>query len=139
MQLFYYPNINSDFIFLSEEESAHCVGVLRNRVGDLIHIVDGIGGFYKAEIIVAEKKKCEVRILETQKEFGKRNYNLHIAIAPTKNIDRFEFFLEKTTEIGIDEITPIICEHSERKDVKPGKIEQSTDLSNETICKSIFT
>lgn len=122
MQLFYCPNINSDLIFLSEEECVHCIGVLRHKKGDIIQIVDGAGGLYKAEIIVAEKRNCEVRILKTQKEWGKRNYYLHIAIAPTKNIDRFEFFLEKATEIGVDEITPIICEHSERKEVKPERL-----------------
>ncbi|MFI5219362.1 MAG: 16S rRNA (uracil(1498)-N(3))-methyltransferase [Bacteroidia bacterium] len=118
MQLFYCPNINSDLHFFSEEEAEHCIGVLRHKKGDVVHLVDGEGGLYKAEIIIAEKKNCEVRILETQKETGRRNYSLHIAIAPTKNIDRLEFFLEKTTEIGIDEITPIICEHSERKEIK---------------------
>ena len=122
MQLYFCTDINSEFIFLSEEESRHCIGVLRHKKGDIIHVVDGVGGFYKTEIIDDNKKSCEVKILEKQMEFGKRNYHLHVAIAPTKNIERLEWFLEKATEIGIDEITPIICEHSERREVKTERL-----------------
>jgi 16S rRNA (uracil1498-N3)-methyltransferase len=122
MQLYFCSDISSDFFSLNEEESRHCIGVLRHKKGDTIHVIDGKGGFYKTEIIGDNKKNCEVKIIETQTGYGKRNYHLHIAIAPTKNIERFEWFLEKATEIGIDEITPIICEHSERKDVKPERL-----------------
>ena len=118
MQLFYCPEIDSESCLLNEEESKHCLRVLRHRKGDEIFLVDGEGGFYKAEIINDNKKNCELKIIVKKAEFGKRNYHLHIAIAPTKNIERFEWFLEKSTEIGIDEITPFICEHSERKEVK---------------------
>src|SRR5204863_6103624 len=89
---------------------------------DEIVMVDGAGGWYTGTIESADSKACSVKILEHKKNFGKRNYGLHIAIAPTKNIDRFEWFLEKATEIGIDEITPLICEHSERKEVKPDRL-----------------
>ncbi|MEO5569570.1 MAG: 16S rRNA (uracil(1498)-N(3))-methyltransferase [Bacteroidia bacterium] len=122
MQLYFCAGINSEFFFLNEEESRHCISVLRHKKGDIIHIVDGAGGFYKAEIINDDKKNCEVKVIEKQTEYGRRNYQLHIAIAPTKNIERFEWFLEKATEIGIDEITPVICEHSERKEVKPERL-----------------
>ncbi|MEP7169753.1 MAG: 16S rRNA (uracil(1498)-N(3))-methyltransferase [Bacteroidota bacterium] len=118
MQLFYCPDINSEIYFLSEEESKHCIGVLRHKKEDAINLIDGVGGFYIAKIIGNDKKKCEVKIISKQIEFSKRNYQLHIAIAPTKNTERFEWFLEKATEIGIDEITPLICEHSERKELK---------------------
>lgn len=122
MQLFYCPAIISDFYSLSEEESRHCIGVLRHKEGDSIQLIDGVGGFYVAEITKADKRKCELKIIEKKTGLGKRTYKLHIAIAPTKNIDRMEWFLEKATEIGIDEITPVICEHSERKEVKPERL-----------------
>lgn len=122
MQLFFTPDIDSENYFLSEEESKHAVRVLRLSKGDEVNLIDGRGGFYKAEIVNANPKKCEVRVLKTEKEFGKRNFHLHIACAPTKNIERFEWFLEKAAEIGVDEITPIICEHSERTSVKTDRL-----------------
>ena len=118
MTLFYCPSIADGDYFLSEEESMHCIGVLRFKKNDIINLVDGIGGFYSAKIVQDDKKKCEVKIISRQTEYNKRNYQLHIAIAPTKNTERYEWFLEKVTEIGIDEITPVICEHSERKEIK---------------------
>ncbi len=118
MNIFLINPSEETFIQLSEEESAHCVRVLRHKSGDEISMVDGVGGFYKGKIIHADARECTVNVLERAKDFGKRNYNLHIAVAPTKNIDRFEWFIEKATEIGIDEITPLICEHSERREVK---------------------
>lgn len=122
MHLFYTPDIVANFYTLNEEESAHCSRVLRLKEQDVIYLVDGKGGFYKAEIYQVTKKAVQLNILETQKDYGKRNHYLHIAIAPTKNIDRIEWFLEKATEIGIDEITPIICEHSERKVIKEERL-----------------
>jgi len=83
-----------------------------------------MGGFFKGIISVADPKKCGIKIIEEKKEYGKRDYYLRIAIAPTKNIERFEWFLEKATEIGIDEITPLICRHSERKEVKPERLKK---------------
>lgn len=123
MTLFYTPNI-STCPFLPEEESQHCVKVLRLNAGDKIQLIDGVGGFYEAEIINPHHKHCEVKILQKTENFNKHNHYLHIAIAPTKNIERFEWFLEKATEIGIDEITPIICRFSERKIVKPERLEK---------------
>lgn len=124
MHLFYTPDINSNTYTLSEEESNHCNKVLRLKQGDKVHLIDGVGGLYVAEIAEATKKAVFLNILEKQSEFGKRNHYLHIAIAPTKNIDRLEWFLEKATEIGIDEITPIICDRSERKIVKEERLEK---------------
>ena len=118
MELFFVQNIFSDNLTLSEEESKHIVRVLRFTAEDKIYLTDGNGTLYEAEIIDANAKSCGVKIIKRQKEFGKRNYYLHIAIAPTKNTERFEWFLEKATEIGIDEITPLICEHSERREIK---------------------
>jgi len=122
MNLFYTPDINSNSYTLSEEESKHCIRVLRLKEGDIIQLIDGAGGFYSAKILDANPKKCEVEITEIKKDFGKRNYYLHLAVAPTKNIERFEWFVEKATEIGIDEITPIKCEHSERTIVKTERL-----------------
>lgn len=124
MQLFYVPNVAESEIVLDETESKHAIRVLRLNTAGKVQVVDGKGGFYLAEITQPHPKKCKLSILESHKEFGKRRFNLHIAIAPTKNIDRFEWFLEKTTEIGIDEITPLLCEHSERKNIKPDRLEK---------------
>lgn len=120
MQLFYTPDIvpsHSNYV-LSEEESKHCTRVLRLEIGGEVQLVDGKGGLYNASITDAHTKRTVLRINAVKQAFNKRNHYLHIAIAPTKNIERMEWFLEKATEIGIDEITPIICQRSERKEVK---------------------
>ncbi|MGQ8337954.1 16S rRNA (uracil(1498)-N(3))-methyltransferase [Sunxiuqinia sp. A32] len=124
MQLFYTPNITGTTFNLDETESKHAVRVLRLSNGDSIQLIDGKGNFFEAEITDAHPKKCLIEVINTQAEFGKRNHYLHLAVAPTKNIDRFEWFLEKATEIGIDEITPILCEHSERKVIKHERLEK---------------
>ena len=117
MQLFYIQNPESEII-LSAEESKHATKVLRKKEGDILNFTDGKGGFYKAKITVADTRKCRLEIISSEQKEKQRNYHLHIAISPTKNMDRFEWFLEKATEIGIDEITPIICSRSERKVIK---------------------
>lgn len=124
MQLFYVPEVSGNQVRLDETESKHAIRVLRLGKGEKVNIVDGKGGFYMAEIADANPKKCMLQILSKIKEFGKRNFHLHIAIAPTKNNDRFEWFLEKATEIGIDEITPLITEHSERKTLNTERFEK---------------
>ena len=125
MQLFYTPDIGSVVEYtLPEQESKHCVRVLRLSEGDELNLTNGLGTMYKGEIISAQPKSCSIQIKERITDFEKRNYYLHVAIAPTKNIDRFEWFLEKATEIGIDEITPIVSEHSERKQIKPERLER---------------
>ena len=117
MQLFYLENPKEEII-LSAEESKHATRVLRKKEGDILNFTDGKGNFYKAEITLADNRKCRLKIVSTEEKEKQHNYHLHIAIAPTKNMDRFEWFLEKATEIGIDEITPIICSRSERKVIK---------------------
>jgi 16S rRNA (uracil1498-N3)-methyltransferase len=117
MQLFYLENPEKEII-LSAEESKHATKVLRKKEGDILNFTDGKGAFYKAEITVADTRKCRLEIVSSEQKPKQHNYYLHIAIAPTKNMDRYEWFLEKATEIGIDEITPIICSHSERKVIK---------------------
>jgi len=122
MHLFYTPDIKQQEYTLDSIESKHCIKVLRLSIGDKIQLIDGKGGFYTAEIIDDSPKRCTVRCVETLKEYGKRNFSLHIAIAPTKNIDRIEWFMEKCTEIGIDQFTPILCDHSERKIIKDERL-----------------
>ena len=124
MQLFYTPDIDPSLpqYFLSEEESKHAVRVLRLAVGDAVTLIDGKGGLYKAEIKDAHPKRTILQINAVTTEFNKRNHYLHIAIAPTKNLDRVEWFLEKATEIGIDEITLIISQRSERKEAKAERL-----------------
>ena len=117
MQLFYLEHPENEII-LSAEESKHATKVLRKKEGDILNFTDGKGGSYKAEITVTDGRKCRLQIVSSEQKEKEHNYHLHIAIAPTKNMDRFEWFLEKATEIGIDEITPIICDHSERKVIK---------------------
>jgi 16S rRNA (uracil1498-N3)-methyltransferase len=137
MALFYVPNLIAGNV-LPEEESQHAVKVLRLQAGDGITVVDGAGGFYKAIITNPHHKRCAFEITETTLEFGKRNYNLHIAIAPTKNIERLEWFIEKATEIGVDEITPIVCRFSERKVVKEERLEKIIVSAAKQSLKAFF-
>lgn len=120
MHLFYTPTIEPHYkeFILSEEESKHAVRVLRLAVGDQVQLIDGVGGWYTAEILDAHPKRTTLSVTHVVCNFEKPQYDLHIAVAPTKNIDRLEWFLEKATEIGIQEITPIIAARSERKNVK---------------------
>lgn len=120
MHLFYTPLITPEMphFILDEEESKHAVRVLRLQNQDVVYLIDGNGQFYTAIIQDNHPKRVVLQIDQVKKEFGKRPYSIHIAIAPTKNIERLEWFLEKATEVGIDEITPLICERSERKDLK---------------------
>ena len=122
--LFYFPQIAEKENFLNEEESKHCVRVLRLQECDHIVLMDGRGCFYRAAIQSAHPKKCSFEILETFTPAAERNSYLHLAVAPTKNIERFEWFLEKATEMGIDEITPIICMNSERREVKTERLKR---------------
>lgn len=118
MQLFYVPDITPPKYTLPEEESGHCLRVLRLGHGDEIHLTDGRGNLYRAVIEEPHPKHCGVRIVDTTTEYGKRPYNLTMAVAPTKNSERWEWFLEKATETGIDRIIPLECRHSERRILK---------------------
>ena len=126
MQLFYNSEISTETKQLTFDkiESRHIVRVLRKKEGDILHITNGKGFLFDAKIIIASDKKCIVEIIEVQEKPKPWDYYLHIAIAPTKNNDRYEWFLEKATEIGIDEITPIICSNSERRNIKLERFEK---------------
>ena len=124
MHLFYCSDISEGNYTLNEDESKHCIRVLRLKIGDIIHITDGVGNMHQTELIDDHPKRCTVKIIKTQQNYGKKSFTLHMAVAPTKNISRYEWFLEKATEIGIDSFSPIICEHSERKEVKINRLER---------------
>ena len=123
MYLFYAPDIEA-LSRLPEDESAHCVRVLRKSEGDTITITDGKGFFYDAHIVVPHPKRCEVVIDEKRKWVKPWHFSLHLAVAPTKNIDRIGWLTEKITELGIDTITPLLCRFSERKELKPERIQK---------------
>ncbi len=124
MYIFYTPDISGNEYTLDEAESKHCVRVLRLHIGSELCLVDGIGGFYYATIIDDHPKRCKLNITSSVANYGKRNYSLSIAIAPTKNIGRFEWFLEKATEIGVDRIIPFISKKSERKVIKSERLQK---------------
>jgi len=124
MNLFFAPDIKEGLYQLPEEESKHIVRVLRMKTGDSIFLTDGFGNMYEASIVDTTTKQCTVKTILTTREYQKRPFHLHIAIAPTKNTDRFEWFLEKSTEIGIDVITPLLCFHSERTRLKTDRLQK---------------
>ncbi|WP_439129406.1 16S rRNA (uracil(1498)-N(3))-methyltransferase [Polaribacter sp.] len=126
MQLFYNSDISTETkqITFDNIESKHIVRVLRKKEGDILKITNGKGFLFDAEINFANDKRCAANIIKHEAKPKPWNYYLHIAIAPTKNNDRTEWFLEKATEIGIDEITPIICSNSERRVVKTERFEK---------------
>ena len=123
MYLFYCPDIEKQQT-LSEEESGHCVRVLRYSVGDEILITDGKGTTYTAKITNPHPKHCDFEIVSREKQERHHNFHLHIAIAPTKNIERMEWAIEKCVEIGVDEITPLLCRFSERKQLRTDRLEK---------------
>lgn len=118
MQLFYAPDIRLEPYTLSEEESKHCIKVLRLGQGDTIHVTDGRGNLHTCQIVDANARHCTIQVVHTLEEFEKMPYELTMAVAPTKNIDRYEWFLEKATEVGVSRIIPIECDHSERRIIK---------------------
>jgi len=125
MQVFYDSEINikTDFFSFGREESKHIVRVLRKKENDKINLINGKGFLFECKIVSASEKKCAVQLMSYQ-FFEPFNYSLHLAVAPTKNNNRYEWFLEKATEIGIHQITPILCDHSERKNIKTERFEK---------------
>lgn len=125
MQLFYQPDLNEESreVEFSREESAHISRVLRKKIGDHLEITNGAGMIFSCEMTAMSKKACIARVLRTRR-FPPPPYHLHLAVAPTKMNDRYEWFLEKATEIGVQEITPVYCERSERRTVKKDRLER---------------
>lgn len=124
MNIFFTSQTDQDYLILDEQESHHCIKVLRTKEGDQVHAVDGVGGFFRAVVVEANPGECRLKIIEKLEAYHALPYELHIGIAPTKSIDRFEWFLEKATEIGISTITPLICERSERRNLRMDRLEK---------------
>lgn len=125
MQLFYNPTIaeSTESFSFDKEESKHIIKVLRKKDTDILYVTNGLGLLFKTEITLASDSKCTVKIISFEKSETPK-FKLHLAVAPTKMNDRFEWFLEKATEIGVSEITPIICERSERKIINMERFEK---------------
>ncbi len=124
MQLFFIPQIDQEIIDLPAEEARHAVQVLRKRVGDELDIVDGKGGWYRGLITEVSKRSCTVQLTQTRQESQRAAYHLTMAVSPTKSNDRFEWFLEKATEIGVDTIIPLQCSRTERPKVRIDRYEK---------------
>lgn len=124
MELFYSRDIEGGICRLDHDESGHCIKVLRHRAGDEISVIDGCGTLYTCRITSDSHKGVEAMVLSSQENWGGHPYRLHMAVCPTKNNDRYEWFAEKACEIGMDEVTPVIGEHSERRIFKIARIEK---------------
>ena len=124
MQFFYQPDLSADLVTLSSEESKHCVKVLRKTCGDAIFLTDGKGTMVKAELVVADMNNCTAQVVERHEDYGKRKGWFHLAVAPTKNPGRMEWLVEKAIEIGVEQISFIICDHSERERIDLKRLER---------------
>ena len=124
MELFYSKDIEGGICRLDQDESGHCVRVLRHRSGDEISVIDGCGTLYRCRITSDSHKGVEAVVLESTEDWGAHPYRLHLAVCPTKNNDRYEWFAEKACEIGFDELSPVIGEHSERRVLKTVRVEK---------------
>lgn len=124
MELFFSKDIDGSICRLDQDESGHCVKVLRHRSGDEISVIDGCGTLYRCRITVDSPKGVEAMVLSSEEGWGGHHYRLHLAVCPTKNNDRYEWFAEKACEIGFDELSPVIGEHSERRVLKTARVEK---------------
>lgn len=124
MHIFYTPHISANEAILESEEARHCAQVLRMRVGEELIVVDGKGGYYNGVLAEIGKRECRVAIREAQQDYGKRPFRVHLAVAPTKNMSRWEWMLEKATEVGVDQLTPLLCNRSERVHVRVDRLEK---------------
>ena len=124
MELFYSQDIEGGTCRLDHDESGHCIKVLRHRCGDEISVIDGRGTLYRCRIISDSHKEVVAQIIDSMQDWGGHPYNLHLAVCPTKNNDRYEWFAEKACEMGFDELSPIIGEHSERRILKTQRVEK---------------
>lgn len=124
MELFYSQDIEGGIVRLNQDESGHCIKVLRHKCGDEISVIDGCGTLYKCRISSDSHKGVEAIVLESQCDWGGHPYSLHLAVCPTKNNDRYEWFAEKSCEIGFDTLSPVIGDHSERRVLKTQRVEK---------------
>ena len=124
MEIFYSQDIEGGTCRLDHDESGHCIKVLRHRCGDEISVIDGRGTLYRCRIISDSHKEVVAQIIDSVQDWGGHPYNLHLAVCPTKNNDRYEWFAEKACEMGFDELSPIIGDHSERRTLKTQRVEK---------------
>ena len=124
MELFYSQDIEGGICRLDHDESGHCIKVLRHRAGDEISVIDGRGTLHKCRITSDSHKGVEAVVVESVSDWGSHPYKLHLAVCPTKNNDRFEWFAEKACEMGFDELSPVIGDHSERRVLKTARVEK---------------
>ena len=124
MEIFYSQDIEGGTCRLDHDESGHCIKVLRHRCGDEISVIDGRGALYRCRIISDSHKEVVAQIIDSVQDWGGHPYNLHLAVCPTKNNDRYEWFAEKACEMGFDELSPIIGDHSERRILKTQRVEK---------------
>ena len=124
MEIFHSTDIDGQVVRLNEEESAHCVKVMRHREGDEIFVIDGEGTLYKCRLLDASPRAAEAEVVSVEPDWGGHPYRLNMAVCPTKNADRYEWFAEKATELGLDVITPVIGDHSERKVFKTDRLKR---------------
>lgn len=139
MQIFYAPDIDGNIYTLDERESKHCVRVLRMKKGDQVRLIDGKGNLYEAVISEPDPKQCTIAVISVTRGFETRNYRLHIGISPLKNYERFEWFIEKSVEIGVDEITPLICRNTEKPGIKKERINNLIISAMKQSLKSTLT
>ena len=124
MELFFSKDIDGNICRLDQDESSHCIKVLRHRSGNEISVIDGCGTLYRCRITTDSPKGVEAMVISSEEDWGGHPYRLHLAVCPTKNNDRYEWFAEKACEIGFDELSPVIGEHSERRVLKTARVEK---------------
>ena len=139
MQIFFAPDIDGDVYTLDEKESKHCIRVLRMTTGSKVRLIDGKGNLYEAVITSPDPRRCSLSINGVIRNFETRDYRLHIAISPLKNYERFEWFIEKSVEIGVDEITPLICDNTEKPGIKRDRINSLIISAMKQSLKSTLT
>ncbi len=138
MNCFYIPDPGENDAEMGEEESRHCIGVFRHKLDDIVQFTDGRGSMYSGKIMQVSRKSCSLKIISRERTDSRSGYFLRIVIAPTKSIDRFEFFLEKSTEIGVDEIVPIVCKNSERTHIREDRLKKVLIASMKQSGKSFL-
>ncbi len=136
MQIFFASIFKENIILLSAEESKHCIRVLRHKSGDIIHVIDGKGNLFEAEITEGNPQGCILKIISKKQIASPKKYYLHVAISPTKNADRIEWMLEKCTELGVDEFSFIICKRTEKTGVKTDRLKK---IAESAVKQSIQT
>lgn len=136
MELFYSTNITDNKIILNKEESNHCINVLRYSIGDEINIVDGVGNMYVGIVSEIINKECFVKIIKTINDFKNKDYYIHVGISPIKNHSRFEWFVEKAVEVGIDEISIINCARTIKKSIRKNRIDRISQIAMKQTIKA---